>query len=522
LQGARPTAEPGVTIFTSDSLAFAQIVAALGGAGCSVAPARVVRRTVLESFDGRLFSAGLRLEVRELDGYELILTGKGMATARVASAGVPRLAGDLPAGPFRSRLAEVLGIRALLPMLTLTAREATGTMRDRKGKARVSVTVHERLTLENHGAVPSACAVEVFPLAGYDKDAAKVRDLLVTWGLEPSAGDPIEDAATRAGIPLRGFTTSPSVPLRRSEPALEAFRRLLANLAETVDATWQGTLDDVDPEFLHDLRVAVRRTRSVLSQGNGVLPPDVRGRYGDSFRWLGGATGRPRDLDVYVIEWDEHVAPLGTEAAAALAPALDHIVRQRRAAHAAMCKALRSARYRNLMSGWHDWLHGPAPEPSEADAVRPIGEVVAARTDHAQRRLLAHGRAIGPDSPAGDLHELRKDAKKLRYLLECFGSLYPSAERKAFVQILKVLQDNLGEHQDAEVHVGELRTMPAELHRRPGIQPATMVAVGQLTEQLERRRRAARDEFAGRFATYDTKHARKRLQKLLRAAGGAQ
>ena len=58
-----------------------------------------------------------------------------------------------------------------------------------------------------------------------------------------------------------------------------------------------------------------------------------------------------------------------------------------------------------------------------------------------------------PDTPAEQVHDLRKDAKKLRYLLECFGSLLPKSPRKQFVKRLKALQDNLGEHQDAEVHV---------------------------------------------------------------------
>ena len=41
-------------------------------------------------------------------------------------------------------------------------------------------------------------------------------------------------------------------------------------------ANWDGTVADIDPEFLHDLRVAVRRTRVVLANAARVLPDDVR------------------------------------------------------------------------------------------------------------------------------------------------------------------------------------------------------------------------------------------------------
>lgn len=509
-----------VTIFTSDSLVASDLLAGLAGAGFSVTPGQMVRRTVLETFDGRLSAAGLRLELREQAGYELVLSGQASAPARVATAGVPCHASDLPAGPFRARMAGILGVRALVPTLTFTAWEATATRRDRAGKTRVVVRLNDQVTVEGREPIPIGPRVEVEEMTGYARDAAKARDLLRTLGLEPSDDDLVGVAAAAAGAALGGFRISPTVPLQWGEPALEGFRRLLANLAETVDATWQGAVDDVDPEFLHDLRVAVRRTRSVLAQGKGVLPAAARRSYQEGFGWMGTITGRPRDLDVYVIEWDGYVTPLGPEVSAALAPVLDHIVRQREKAHATMAAALQSDRYRQLRSGWQEWLHGPTPDAAGPEAKAPIGEIAASRTAEAQRRLLEHGRAIRPDSPAEDLHELRKDAKKLRYLLECFGSLYPPASRKAFVQHLKVLQENLGEHQDSEVHVGELLAIPRQLQERGLADPATLVAIGQLAERLERRRQAARHDFARCFAAYDTKGTRRSLQKLLRSAGG--
>ena len=62
-------------------------------------------------------------------------------------------------------------------------------------------------------------------------------------------------------------------------------------------------------------------------------------------------------------------------------------------------------------------------------------------------------------TPAETVHELRKAAKKRRYLIECFGGLYAKSARTTFVARLKSLQDTLGEHQDAEVHAHALRTI---------------------------------------------------------------
>lgn len=509
------------TTFTSDELAPADLAAALGRSGLEVSRSKKVRRTLLDSFDGRLHGAHLRLELREQSGLELVLSSAGGSpAARLDVAAAPRLSGDIPAGPFRSRLSGILDVRALLPVMKVTTRETTATRKDPAGKARVSIILHELVAVEDNEWVATTWTAEVDPLAGYAKDAEKARQLLRGLGLKTATADILDVAATNAGIDLRGFITSPTVALRGEEHALDAFRLVLANLASTVEANWQGTVNDVDPEFLHDLRVAVRRTRSVLAQGKLILPTDVRDTYRKAFGWLGTATGRTRDLDVYMIEWDGYVEPLGPAAGSALAPVHDHISQQRRTEHAVLVEMLRSPRYRNVMDGWYAWLNGLTTEGAGKDAGRPIGAVAAGRTARAHNDLLDRGRSIGPETAAEELHELRKDAKKLRYLLECFGGLYASGPRKAFVQRLKALQDNLGEHQDTEVHVSELRAISSDLHATPGVGPETLVAVGQLTEHLDRRRRAARHEFATRFAAYDTKQTQRNLDALLGSSGG--
>ena len=60
-----------------------------------------------------------------------------------------------------------------------------------------------------------------------------------------------------------------------------------------------GTIGDVDTEFLHDVRVAVRRTRSLLKLGRPALPAHVREAWEPQFKWLGDLTTPVRDLDVY-------------------------------------------------------------------------------------------------------------------------------------------------------------------------------------------------------------------------------
>ncbi len=496
--------------FIGDGMAAEHLASVLAGAGYEVSRFRPIERALLDTFDGRLHAAGLRLELRKAAGLELIVSDGGPAPAVTLVDGVPAVAGDLPPGPLRSRLGPLLDVRALRPMVTATCGYASAVRRNETGKAVVGVAIIDR------AGAPSAA--EVTPYEGYPRAARQAEALLASLGLVRREGDALDVAAGEAGTDLRGFVDSPTVTLDPSEPALSGFLRVLSNLADTIDANRQGTVDDIDPEFLHDFRIAVRRTRSILSHGKGVLPPEGRDHFRAEFRWLGDVTSPLRDLDVYLIEWPGYVAPLDRASTAALAPLADHITRRRAGEHVVLAGHLDSPRYEGLTTAWRSWLAAStgsdaAPKKSR----RAIGPVVVTRIAEAQAQVLSRGRGIGPDTDAEELHELRKDAKRLRYLLECFGGMIPAPARKPFVQRLKALQDNLGEHQDTEVHTAQLKAMSEELHGTPGVTADTLLAMGRLTEIFERRRQQARAEFAARFATYDTKPTAWALSGLLEA-----
>ena len=107
----------------------------------------------------------------------------------------------------------------------------------------------------------------------------------------------------------------PEAELRPDLPAIEGFRSVLADLAEVIARNRQGTMERADPEFLHDLRVAARRSRAVLAAGGRVIPDDVRREARLGFALLSDLTGPPRDLDVYLLGWAAYTEPLGPHAA---------------------------------------------------------------------------------------------------------------------------------------------------------------------------------------------------------------
>jgi CHAD domain-containing protein len=505
--------------YTHPSLDAEDVRRALEATGVHFRPAASMRRTLLDTIDERVAGAGLRLELQEGAEQNLILTGSGAVDARVAAplSGPPRFAADLPAGPFRARLAPIIDVRALLQRASIDVARSVGEQRNRAGKVVVRVMLDDKPSPADGpiagGAFPRWTVV-VDELTGYAAAAGRARELLESLGLKADAdGDVLASLAAAAP---KAHSSSPTIPLDPTAHAADGYRLVFRNLLDAIDANVAGTIEDIDPEFLHDFRVAVRRTRSVLKKAKDVIDEPARERFRAEFGWLASATSAARDLDVYVIEWDSYVAPLPLDARAALEPVLKHLRQHRARAHKTLNAELKSRRYRALVRDWRRALD----EPTELDgpnAHAPLADVAGRQIRRAQQQVLDGGRAISDESPGTDLHELRKDAKLLRYLIECFGGLYPPSARKPFVKELKALQDNLGSLQDAEVHIAELRTVSESLGA-DGAPPATLLAMGQLTEHLERRRAVARDEFADRFARYDTKDTRQALKALLDAA----
>ena len=517
IMGQQRTHPSVSTSFILTDHAPADVRAAIERTGLVLGPRRTVRVVVLDTFDGRLSAAGLRLELHDGARRELALqSGDDAPPALVAWSGDPPQGVDtLPKGPFGARVADAIEERVLLPVLEVQSSRLEAVRNDRRGRPVLRVVLHEDVRIvasTNPATIPTI--VELTGSVGEDTDDDRTLRALHRLGtVRP--GDLIDAVLHASGLSLEGHRSSPTVAMRRSDDAQVAFRAVLRNLLSAIDDNLPGTLAEIDTEFLHDLRVAIRRTRSVLAEGKGVLPDDVRATFRAGFGELAAATSRARDLDVYALSWPGMVARLGLDDPDSLTPIHDQLEADRRVAHRDLALALQSESTKELLASWRAWLDADDVPESGAG---PIGPHIATRIGKAQAGLLRDARRITPDSPAEDLHDLRKDAKKLRYLLECFGNVLPAKGRKQFVGQLKALQDNLGEHQDAEVQVAELRSIAHALNDAEGIGTDALLAMGRLIDHLERVRERERDAFTERFAAYDTRQNRSLLKSLLAKA----
>ncbi len=333
------------------------------------------------------------------------------------------------------------------------------------------------------------------PLRGYAQDGERIRSLLLDRG------------SFRSEESWR----SAAVPMHRGERADAAVVRVLSALLAIHDANLPGALADSDPEFLHDLRVAIRRTRSVLRQMRGVFLPERLEPVRGGLRWLQQQTGPTRDLDVYLQELAELQALAPETMRAGLAPLEPLLEARRQLARAAMVAALTSPGTQALQAQWAELLDAPA---AGTDAERPVAALAARRIRRVHRAIVRAGGALTPATPPEAYHELRKQGKELRYLLELFGmALFDQEPVAALVRALKDLQDVLGRHQDRAVQAAMLREIGDELVAAPG-GAAALMAIGTLVSRLEAEAADARGAFSQRFEAFASEAQCKLVSKL--------
>lgn len=557
-------------------------------------PGSSLCRRLYDSFDWRLFNAGISLEgcFGEIaPSPDLLLSAlrtplpdrpllcwrdrqqPDAAPVQQRLTSEPGLLTEMPAGPVRQRLAGLLEMRRLLPMVEITSQQTLLRLLNEDEKTVVRLLIEQNQFREPHSGRGGtlACRLRLRPVRGYPEAFEQVRGLLEQQlGLSEPRQSLADEALLAAGHQPGSYSTKLDEQLEPHQRADLATKQILRGLLKTLEANIEGARRNLDSEFLHDLRVATRRTRSALSQIKGVFPEAVVADFKQRFAWLQQVTGPVRDLDVYLLDFPEMERRLPSVLRDDLKPLHEQLLRQHAEAQRQLASELGSPSFNQLLRDWRTFVEAPeaeaeaGPRPasssqeskalaeridelpdavggqaeSDSDALvgegpfvgadppsqqpwlpkqaaLPIKQVADQRIRKMLKRVRAEGRAISEASPPEDLHELRKSCKKLRYLMEFFQSLYPKDRMREQIKQTKLLLDNLGRFQDTAVQALHLRQhgeLSASEHALP---PATLLAMGALIGQLLDDQARARATFAEVFAAFDSTENAERFKQLL-------
>ena len=197
----------------------------------------------------------------------------------------------------------------------------------------------------------------------------------------------------------------------------------------------------------HEMRLAVRRLRSTLVS---YAPAFDRARTDElrrELQWFGSVLGEVRDQEVLtqrVLDLDQESPQRSNQLTDLLAATRS----ERESARERLAVALASDRYAALLEQLASLAAAP---PFTEVAYLPARDLVRAQGRRDWRRIRGRVETLPApgDAAYGEhLHDVRKAAKRLRYLLET-GRPVIGAEARTLRRRLMSFQRRLGDHHDA-------------------------------------------------------------------------
>lgn len=206
-----------------------------------------------------------------------------------------------------------------------------------------------------------------------------------------------------------------------------------------------------EPDAVHQMRVSVRRLRSVLRSYQTILAGTATRHLSDELKGLGGVLGQARDNEV-LTQWLRG-ALTSTPPELVLGPAqarvTAHFAPRQATAQRAVLEALDSPRYAAIRAELSRLLDDP---PLTVAAAKPAAKVLRDDSDRQYRRARRRMRRARqtPPGPARDeaLHETRKAARRARYAAEAAQPVFGSQARRT-ARRMQAVQSALGAQHDA-------------------------------------------------------------------------
>ena len=420
---------------------------------------------------------------------------------------------------LKGKLQSILGIRALLILGSVHTRASVYRILNDESKT-VFRLVHLGVGSSPIGETPASDAYLILqPVRGYPGHARKIEDAIDPLGRSISIWEHIYNSVLKSmRIEPAVYSASLGLELDPDQRSDRAVKLILRRLLEIMSANEAGIKADIDTEFLHDYRIAIRKTRAGLSQLGAVLPEEITNRFKKDFGYIGKQTNELRDLDVYLLSENMYRAMLPDDMRRDIDPLFAKMKLLRREALAEVIRWIESPEYTVILEDWREFLDTPgeSADPDEPAGL-PVIDLARRRIFKRYRKIVKDGYSIIKYTDDARLHDLRIECKKLRYLIEFFESLFPRKKVRRLLKQLKTLQDNLGEFNDLEVQQAYLLGIAHQLPIEEERARLALIATGYLVDNLEHRRLVVKGKFSQTFTDFTVPENQKLYYELFKA-----
>jgi len=410
----------------------------------------------------------------------------GRALASIPLKGkCPRFLRNFPPSDLRDRLDSLIGHRAVDEVADIRSAVSEWKLRNKAAKTLVRLYVRETSQTQ------ARTLVELIPLRGYEREAEIVSQFLSEIADE-NAISPLGDALQARGANPTPYVLKPELNISPDQETRTVVCEAAARTLKVARSNEEGIIEDWDTEFLHDYRVCLRRIRSVLSSIKGIFPEEKLTEWKERLGTASRHTNRLRDLDVYLLSKDEMTILLPEALRPNLAALFTDLSRERKQEFHKLRAYLGTPAYHELMASLEEAFAHPERLEATKHSSTPIIEEAAKRILKRFRKLTELAKALSKDAPDAEIHAIRIAGKKLRYLLEFFGSLFPADEMEDLTNRLSKLQSRLGDFNDTSVQQAYL--LKYAKTKADALEPRLAMSLGGLVAALYQEHGALRRE----------------------------
>lgn len=469
-----------------------------------LAQAEAKQVTFFDTFDAHILHAHHLLTWHS----EHLHLGTGLHEVAQYCPHAPSFVASLPKGPVQEGLAMVPRLRGLMAIGTASMQDLVLAYIDDEGKTQARL----RLRIFVHDGGASLCLAQPIALRGYTKAMTELAAHIRALGANYPGWAHLYETLFPD---WQNYNAKPQVDMAPTTPAIEMANAVIAAHIPMMRQNEAGIIANIDSEFLHDYRIALRKIRSVLSLFSGVYGSQQTADLKSEFSALMAPTGKLRDLDVYLLTRDDYARLLPPDLHPGLAHMFARFSEQRAAAHAELAQHLHSPAYaaqmkrlEKLLTKGKKLVAGPR---SGASAHRFACALIWKH----YRKICKIAATIIETTPDEQVHALRIQCKKLRYLMEISAPLFRKSEMKDVIRPLKQLQDTLGQFNDYCVQQDNLRAFLGTLgptERKENI--AIAQTVGALIALMHQGQIAQRAKVEASFATFNSPTTQNSFQKL--------
>lgn len=470
-----------------------------------------------DTFDWKLFNHGLLMEKTGNRLCLCSLDGTLVANEAVVAKNC-FFAADLGQGVLREKLEALTQVRAFLAQASVEKITNEIDLLNKDRKIVVRVFLDQAKFSPGDGVENGPSFLRFAEVRGYEKSFAKAVEIAQKAGLAELAEEQnfFHQTLASGGRQAGDYRSKFEISLDKNCTVGSALHSICKQLMETMEVNLQGLLEDIDSEFLHDFRVAIRRARSLLGQFKKSFSHEEITRLQKELKWLGTITGPVRDLDVYLLRKKEFRSILPRALQRGLDEFFVDLQKSRDEKLVTMKKGLTSKRYQDFMEQWRQFLnqfnsekgmHGISEQSCLPQARKKISKCL--------KKIIKDGSSIDSSSSDEQLHRLRIQGKKLRYLIEFFRSFFDEEEIEYFRKQLKKLQDMLGDFNDISVEMNMLMENQQNLSGRTKRSIAIAATIGGLQIHLHQEKEQSRKQFTTTFAEFGSRENISRFNALL-------